>query len=422
MPEEKKRVGAGFGVILEKDGKILLGLRHPDPDKADSAFRSAVPNNEPSRPPSSEQFHAAPVQTLQTQAVITSANTSGRGHGAIVPSEVRGWNWGAFLLSWIWGLGNETYLSLLCFVPFVNFVMIFVLGAKGNEWAWHNKQWTSIEDFKRVQRRWAIAGAIVLVAVVLIAVGGFWYCKKNHQAKPITAIPSSPATETNTTTTQIARSEGCVLQPSGDTVSLSRVSDYTTEDMRGGMVCNFIINPQLPIFTFHFVGESDNNLGNIDITEGTNANIIQTIPNVTSWDATLTSPENTLTIVDANFDGYGDLSILNNCGVTGNCSYDFYLYNPTTNQFIRDAFLSNLGTPSFNEVKKQVMTSWNTSVADYESDTYQYTNGQYILTKQVVSAWDRNDKSSPGGTVTLQTFELQNGVMKLINSTTVPSS
>jgi 8-oxo-dGTP diphosphatase len=39
--EEKKRVGAGLGVILEKDGKILLGLRHPDPDKADSAFKSA---------------------------------------------------------------------------------------------------------------------------------------------------------------------------------------------------------------------------------------------------------------------------------------------------------------------------------------------------------------------------------------------
>ncbi|MFA6476470.1 MAG: NUDIX domain-containing protein [Candidatus Paceibacterota bacterium] len=40
MSEEKKRVGAGFGVILEKDGKILMGLRHPDPDKADSAFKS----------------------------------------------------------------------------------------------------------------------------------------------------------------------------------------------------------------------------------------------------------------------------------------------------------------------------------------------------------------------------------------------
>ena len=41
MSEEKKRVGAGFGVILEKNGHIVLGRRHPDPDKADSAFRSA---------------------------------------------------------------------------------------------------------------------------------------------------------------------------------------------------------------------------------------------------------------------------------------------------------------------------------------------------------------------------------------------
>ena len=39
--EEKKRVGGGCGALLERDGKILLGMRHPDPDKADSAFRSA---------------------------------------------------------------------------------------------------------------------------------------------------------------------------------------------------------------------------------------------------------------------------------------------------------------------------------------------------------------------------------------------
>ena len=36
---EKKRVGAGVGVmILNKDGKVLLGKRHDDPQKADSAL------------------------------------------------------------------------------------------------------------------------------------------------------------------------------------------------------------------------------------------------------------------------------------------------------------------------------------------------------------------------------------------------
>jgi len=36
-----KKFGAGFGVIILDKGKILLGKRHPDPDKADSSFRSA---------------------------------------------------------------------------------------------------------------------------------------------------------------------------------------------------------------------------------------------------------------------------------------------------------------------------------------------------------------------------------------------
>ena len=31
-----KRVGVGFGVMMLKDGKVLLGQRHEDPDKADS--------------------------------------------------------------------------------------------------------------------------------------------------------------------------------------------------------------------------------------------------------------------------------------------------------------------------------------------------------------------------------------------------
>lgn len=31
-----KKVGVGFGVMLLKDGKILLGRRHDDPEKADS--------------------------------------------------------------------------------------------------------------------------------------------------------------------------------------------------------------------------------------------------------------------------------------------------------------------------------------------------------------------------------------------------
>lgn len=97
-------------------------------------------------------------------------NTSGQGDSTEVPREIMmKWNWGAFLLNWIWGLGNKTYVALLCLIPVVGVVLAFVLGVKGSEWAWKNKRWESIEHFQRVQKRWAAWG--IWIAVTLLCLG-----------------------------------------------------------------------------------------------------------------------------------------------------------------------------------------------------------------------------------------------------------
>lgn len=101
-------------------------------------------------------------------------NTSGQGAAAIVPPEIDKWNWGAFLLNWIWGIGNNTFLALLMFVPFANFVMPFVLGVKGSAWAWRNKKWDSVEEFKAIQRKWAKWGLIVHVLLAAMIAGFFF--------------------------------------------------------------------------------------------------------------------------------------------------------------------------------------------------------------------------------------------------------
>lgn len=97
--------------------------------------------------------------------------------GTAAPAAAGRWNWGAFLMGWIWGLGNKTYIALLCLIPGVNLVMIFVLGAKGGAWAWNNRRWESEAQFTRVQGLWTAFGlgllagyaiALVLVVVALV--------------------------------------------------------------------------------------------------------------------------------------------------------------------------------------------------------------------------------------------------------------
>lgn len=85
-----------------------------------------------------------------------------------IPPELNKWNWGAFLLNWIWGAGNKTYIALLSLIPFVGIVFIFILGAKGNKWAWENEQWYDLDHFKKTQRNWSIAGFWVVVGSVVM--------------------------------------------------------------------------------------------------------------------------------------------------------------------------------------------------------------------------------------------------------------
>jgi len=101
-------------------------------------------------------------------------NSSGQGPGSEVPIEIRRWNWAAFFFNWIWGLGNSVYISLLMFIPGVNLIIPFVLGAKGSTWAWQNQKWESVEAFRREQRMWLIIGFSIILGFALF-ISGFVY-------------------------------------------------------------------------------------------------------------------------------------------------------------------------------------------------------------------------------------------------------
>ena len=100
-------------------------------------------------------------------------NTSGQGKAAEIPREIIRWNWGAFFLTWIWGIRNKTYIAFLCPIPVIGFVMMIVLGMRGNEWAWQNRHWESIEKFQREQELWSKWGIRLAILFLVLALMGY---------------------------------------------------------------------------------------------------------------------------------------------------------------------------------------------------------------------------------------------------------
>ncbi len=88
---------------------------------------------------------------------------SGKGALSTIPEQIQGWNWGAAGLTWVWGIGNGVWISLLSFLPFFNWFFWIILGFKGNEWAWKKVKWESVDEFQKVQKQWKLWGVVFLV-------------------------------------------------------------------------------------------------------------------------------------------------------------------------------------------------------------------------------------------------------------------
>jgi hypothetical protein len=118
-----------------------------------------------------------PARAAATASVVPQPPVAA---GKEVPPGVKGWSWGAFWLNWVWAIGNKTWIGLLAFVPLVNLVMPFVLGFKGREWAWRARRWNSVEHFHQVQRRWDIAGWVIVFAAAAL-LGTIAYLNQRSQ-------------------------------------------------------------------------------------------------------------------------------------------------------------------------------------------------------------------------------------------------
>jgi serine/threonine protein kinase len=134
-------------------------------------------------------------QNIHSQETLDK-NTSGCGwlnRSVPIPHEIRGWNWGAFLVPSLWCIGNQVWIGLLCWLPSLFWGTFFALrfffpdinylffssaygilsflfsatfaiafGLKGNQWAWQCRDWRSVRQFRKYQKTWSIAGCFLV--------------------------------------------------------------------------------------------------------------------------------------------------------------------------------------------------------------------------------------------------------------------
>lgn len=107
------------------------------------------------------------------------------------------WNWAAFLLNWIWGVGHDCWWPLFVYMgigllsaifvavipilPFLTPISISIsnlatlaisiyLGVKGNAIAWENGCFDNIEHFERKEKRWLYAAIAVWCVYLLFII------------------------------------------------------------------------------------------------------------------------------------------------------------------------------------------------------------------------------------------------------------
>lgn len=106
--------------------------------------------------------------------------TGNKGHE--LPKELSGFNWGAFILTFIWGYFHKAWVTMLA-IPLIliplpmgtNWIILTVLqiycGIKGNEWAYQVDFWMTPAQFRMKQIKWgawAMGLSVILPLTFLV--------------------------------------------------------------------------------------------------------------------------------------------------------------------------------------------------------------------------------------------------------------
>jgi TonB family protein len=208
--------------------------------------------------------------------------------------------------------------------------------------------------------------------------------------------------------------EGCPDQNTTTSLALVSFREPVTEDLSCGTTFTAAISPGLPEFTFKMIpnpaapdqyGNPQTVASDIEVFRG-NSN--QPVQHLSGCDFNDMEPPRRgsqwFSTDDYNFDGYKDIYVMTNWGVTGNRNGCVWLYNPTTGLFDYSKEFSDIAIHDVDASTKILSSIGNSSATDWQQERYVVINNLPVL------IWSEK-QDSENGILHCEIDEKRNGKM-----------
>ena len=113
-------------------------------------------------PPQPQPFNTGPSTPSVSPYAGYYTRDMGYG-GAFDPTQFPKFNWGAFLLNWIWALNHRKPIGLIALIPCVGFFFSLYMGFVGYQWAWESGRFNTVSECRKCQSIWGWWGLGVLL-------------------------------------------------------------------------------------------------------------------------------------------------------------------------------------------------------------------------------------------------------------------
>lgn len=187
----------------------------------------------------------------------------------------------------------------------------------------------------------------------------------------------------------------------------------TKKETGSDTTIRFRIHPELPELTFTLVGdrlaESSETL-HVKTIEIRRAGATEPVQIIEGLDTA--TPVSTdlpgLAVLDMNFDGYGDIRLVEFQPAGPNIPYLNWLFDPTSERFVESRALNAITSPQFDPATREIRSDWRDGATHYGTDIYVFRDGGPVLVRKELKEY-----TGPG-LYTLQVSRFVNGVWKVV--------